>query len=235
MPLSSNRTLLRALAASLLLHALLLGSTARLSPELLAVPENTLSTLIVVARRGDSSPAPGASVTKAPSTAARPLSGFAESQVALAAPVAVVEAPEKFAPRESAAASAAGPAVRSGEALVTRSPAPPAPTPAGTRVSADDLRQYRLSLASAAKRFKHYPALASERGWEGTVEVAINVSALSPLPQVLLVRSSGRSVLDAQAVDMLTQAAHATALPEGLKARDFRILLPVEFSLENDH
>jgi len=108
--------------------------------------------------------------------------------------------------------------------------------PVGGRagVSGDDLRQYRLSLASAARRFKRYPALASQRGWEGTVEVALNVSALAPVPEVVLVRSSGRGVLDEQALAMLAQAARVTALPEGLKARDFRIVLPVQFSLDND-
>jgi len=29
-------------------------------------------------------------------------------------------------------------------------------------------------------------------------------------------------------------AARVTALPDGLRARDFRIVLPVQFSLEND-
>jgi len=64
--------------------------------------------------------------------------------------------------------------------------------------------------------------------------VALNVSALAPVPELVLVRSSGRSVLDEQALAMLAQAARVTALPEGLKARDFRIVLPVQFSLDND-
>jgi protein TonB len=51
---------------------------------------------------------------------------------------------------------------------------------------------------------------------------------------VVLIRSSGRDVLDAQALEMMAQAARVTTLPEGLKARDLRILLPVTFSLEND-
>ena len=109
-----------------------------------------------------------------------------------------------------------------------------APAVGRSGVSGDDLRQYRLSLASAARRFKRYPALATQRGWEGTVEVALNVSALAPVPEVVLVRSSGRSVLDEQALEMLSQAARVTALPDGLRARDFRIVLPVQFSLEND-
>jgi protein TonB len=96
------------------------------------------------------------------------------------------------------------------------------------------MRHYRLSLASAARRFKRYPALAKERGWEGTVEVAINLNASLPVPDVVLVHSSGRSVLDEQALEMMLQAARVTALPEGLKGRDFRVLLPVKFSLDEN-
>ncbi|MEF8756112.1 MAG: TonB family protein [Accumulibacter sp.] len=105
-------------------------------------------------------------------------------------------------------------------------------TPA-TAVSADDLRQYRIDLAIASRRFKGYPVLARERGWEGRVEVAISVSAWQPRPQFSLARSSGHAPLDQQAVAILEQAAAATLLPAGLRGRDFRILLPVEFTLDD--
>jgi len=43
------------------------------------------------------------------------------------------------------------------------------------------------------------------------------------------VRSSGRAVLDTQAMLMIEQAAAATTLPEALRGRAFRVLLPIEF------
>jgi protein TonB len=101
-------------------------------------------------------------------------------------------------------------------------------------VSADDLRRYRLSLAISARSFKRYPLLARERGWEGTAEVSIVVDPLLPAPRVSLSESSGIAMLDAQAVDMVEQAARTAPLPEGLKGRGFRVLLPVKFSLEAD-
>lgn len=107
-----------------------------------------------------------------------------------------------------------------------------ASAPASQGLSADDLRQYRLSLAIAARRFKRYPALARERGWEGTSAVAINQIAALPTPQIALLDSSGRTALDEQAVEMVTQAARVTELPEALKGRNFRVVLPVKFSLE---
>ena len=129
----------------------------------------------------------------------------------------------------AASGGAAASSVSSGMAVAASGAAP-----GRQGVSGDDLRQYRLSLASAARRFKRYPVLASQRGWEGTAEVALNVSAAAPMPEAVLLRSSGHAVLDEQALAMLSQAARVTALPEGLRARDFRIVLPVQFSLEND-
>jgi protein TonB len=239
---SSHRTLLQALAVSLLLHAVLLGSAVKAFPPPPDVPASVDATLIAAELRGDSSKPPSVAARESLREAARPPlpqpRSVAARQAAVAQPAVIAEAPVNSAPRDNAssAPSAPGPAVRAGVVSATGSAALSGPAPGGGREGpgADDLRQYRLSLATAARRFKHYPALASERGWEGTVELALNVSAISPLPEVVLVRSSGRGVLDAQALKMMTEAARVTTLPEGLKGRDFRILLPVQFSLEND-
>lgn len=104
----------------------------------------------------------------------------------------------------------------------------------GEGVRADALREYRVSLAIAARRFKRYPELALERGWEGTVEVAISMTNWQQRPQPALVRSSGHSVLDEQALSMIEQASVRTVLPDSLKGRDFRFVLPIEFIRESD-
>lgn len=109
-----------------------------------------------------------------------------------------------------------------------------APTLSNEGVNPDDLRQYRLALAIAARRFKHYPATARERGWEGTAEVALTVGVQRSVPEIALARSSGHAALDRQAQEMIAQAARATVLPERLKGRDLRLLLPVQFSLDGD-
>lgn len=100
--------------------------------------------------------------------------------------------------------------------------------------SADDLRQYRVALAIAARRFKRYPLLARERGWAGRVEVAVNLSAWQPSPRLSLVQSSGHATLDEQALSMIEQASATTTLPKSLRGKDFRVLLPIEFTLEDD-
>ena len=102
-------------------------------------------------------------------------------------------------------------------------------------VNPDDLRQYRVALAIAARRFKRYPPLARERGWEGRVDVAVSLSAWQRGPQSSVVRSSGHIALDEQALAMIEKASATTMLPDSLKGRDFRVLLPIEFTLDDDH
>lgn len=105
-------------------------------------------------------------------------------------------------------------------------------TPAAPTVNAGDLRQYRWALAIAARRWQKYPALASASGWQGTATVALDFGAQRSLPRVVLLRSSGNALLDAQALEMIGRAAAATALPETLRANDLRVVMPVQFSLE---
>lgn len=259
---SSHRSLLRALALSLLGHAVLFSSAFPLSPPSPGLAAGALHALIVAPapqsarpagapqssapRPAAAAPPPAAASRPAASAAeppadAKPVMAVARPAATTAASAASVPTPVKAAPGDSAALLP-GPAAAAANLAATGSGAAPAggtapgTAPAAGRagVSADDLRQYRLSLASAARRFKRYPALARQYGWEGTVEVALDFSALAPLPQVLLLHSSGRQALDAQALDMLSQAAGVTVLPVGLRERDFRVVLPVQFSLEND-
>ena len=231
-----HRSLLRALAVSLLAHAVLLSAVFAPSRPALEPAASPLKARLVAP------PAP-------------PRAATARSPAAVSAPARTPSVAERPAPPPAIVAAASAPSTPPASAAnvlpqVKAAPLPgTAPAPAiGTAaapsaaapgaerdaVSADQLREYRLALASAARRFKRYPALARQNGWEGTVEVALDFGALAPLPRVQLLRSSGRQALDAQALDMLSQAAAVAALPDGLKARDFRLVLAVQFSLDDD-
>lgn len=100
-------------------------------------------------------------------------------------------------------------------------------------IDADGVRQYRIDLASAARRFRVYPAVARARGWEGTVELAIASGPLVSVPVIRVTRSSGHPVLDEQAVSMLSQAVRVAPLPDSLRGRELNISLPIRFSLED--
>lgn len=246
------RTLIQALLFSLSVHAvLLLGVVSAYRPPA-GVPAVAMNIVIAPKRL----PEPVKSVTPVDemprkSRVVQPIpSSRAEAQKEAPAPqkpaasrtepsrarLAVREASPLLAPVTPVATgvSDAMPATHSPAAVPAPASAPAVDEMPGVRsgVSADDLRQYRVSLASAARRFKRYPALARERGWEGAVEVAIRFVPALPAPDVTLVRSSGHDLLDEQAVQMMAQAARATTLPEGLRGRNLEIALPVKFSLD---
>ena len=247
-----HRTLIQALALSVAVHAVLLLDVVRIYPPELGAPAIAMKVVIEQKRPLDPvktvSPAQEsprekskpARVSQPEPSKAPPIPPRPEMRRAGPVPprIAVREASSVIVP--SVTESSSGVAT---EKSLQASSSTPAPAIAGMSatsdapsaregVSADDLRQYRVSLASAARRFKRYPALAREQGWEGTAEVAIRFRSALPAPDVILVRSSGRDLLDEQAMEMLAQAARATSMPEGLRGHDFQIPLPVAFSLD---
>lgn len=110
---------------------------------------------------------------------------------------------------------------------------PDAGKPDASAANADSLRQYRLDLALAAQRFRLYPVQARTRGWEGVATVSLASTAGYSGPVLKVVRSSGHAVLDDQALQMLSQAAANTPLPENLRGQRFEMAIPIRFSLSD--
>lgn len=206
------RRLWLALTASAVFHAGLLLGVDRVLPVRFAAAKAPIRALITVRARVGQAPPPARLGAAVPAEARPQAPAPRPGRVA---PVHRVDAP---AERVAKAASGAVPA--GGEAAPREGVRP------------DDLRRYRMALAIAARRFRIYPAMAREHGWEGSVEVALSVGAWRPHPEFSLVRSSGHAVLDQQALSMIEQAAAATTLPEGLQGKDFRLLLPIQFALD---
>lgn len=100
-------------------------------------------------------------------------------------------------------------------------------------VSPDGVRQYRLNLAREARRFKHFPPLARERGWEGVAVVVVSTVAGVPLPQVSLSQSSGFELLDQEALMLVAQAVTTAVLPDSLRNRTFALTLPIHYRLDD--
>lgn len=243
---------LRPLGWSLLLHGLVL---AALLP---FVPDRPRAALPAVVLRGELQPLPavGPAATSAePSPPGAPLSPRTSSppQMARPEPASAVppaprfqqEAPVPFQTAEAgstapAAEPAANAATRSGASggEVAAAAAPP-PSTAAVRRESDErgpdlgaLRQFRIAVALEARRFRRYPDLARRAGQAGTVEVRLAVAAGGRLRTVELGRSSGNATLDAAALDMMRQAVQRAILPDALRERDFTLLLPVLFEIE---
>lgn len=237
MPESAHSRLWSALVVSALVHVGLLTMVVEAFPVRLAVATKPVLAVLKIPNQA------------LPAGIAVPLPASSDSSARLrTAPQLIPVQPVRKAtggrPVDSAALALPAPG-KAESLLPSPSPSPSVSeggaSPAGTSnvpsegASADDLRQYRVALAIAARRFKRYPLLARERGWAGRVEVAVNLSAWQPNPRLSLVQSSGHAALDEQALSMIEQASATTTLPESLRGKDFRVLLPIEFTLEDDH
>jgi len=95
------------------------------------------------------------------------------------------------------------------------------------------VRQYRLSLAREARRFKHYPDQARERGREGVVVLIVTTVAGVAIPQVRLSQSSGSDLLDQAALELLEIAVQTATLPESLRGQQFGLTLPIHYRLDD--
>lgn len=112
-------------------------------------------------------------------------------------------------------------------------PAPAAGESLAEESNLDGVRQYRLSLAREARRFKRYPGLARERGWEGVVVVVVTTVAGVGIPQVKLSQSSGFEPLDQAALELLELAVQSAVLPESLRGHPFALTLPIHYRLDD--
>jgi periplasmic protein TonB len=241
MRLSTRRTLVQAMIASLLIHAALLLGVVVLSPARLGT---TASTINVVVKREDRrippehlDSVPEAKPPVAPVNPRTSLIRKEPKQATKQATIVTGHSVDTFVVPTPASSPiqdvAVGAAVSPVEAVSGVSLPPGATVAASDGISANDLSDLRVSLIMAAKRFKSYPPLAKERGWEGTVDVVLTYRAHSPYPDVSLAHSSGRTILDEQALETVGRASHATALPVGLRGREFPVSLPVKFGLED--
>lgn len=123
--------------------------------------------------------------------------------------------------------------LRTTESRLAPQPVLEVAAPSGEGLDASGLRQYRLSLAVAARRFKLYPPQAMQNGWSGTAEVHLAVAANGVIQPAQLLRSSGFALLDAAAIEMVGNAAQQTAVPASLRGQSFSVPLPVVFDLND--
>lgn len=103
----------------------------------------------------------------------------------------------------------------------------------GSEVDSGTLERYRLALIVATRRYKRYPAIALEKGWQGRVEVRLVIGANGMLASAAIKTSSGHEVLDNQALDMLKKGKTTVQIPSGLRGREFAVDVPVIFNLDN--
>jgi len=227
----------RALGISLGLHALVLAAVAppRMSPELAgAVPLNASLRPVDAVTRELPVPVP----ERARPVAEAPLRRPAPAPVAAVSPAPTLPVDLIHEAGLPETAEAGGAVAASVAASGAGQAADPAPGPVAGAVRAElapdaaGLRKFRLAIAGEARGLLRYPEAARRAGLTGMVEVRVNVRSGGAVRHAELHRSSGHAVLDAAALDMLGLAARRADLPESLRGRDFAVLLPVAFEVE---
>lgn len=245
-PLRRERALLGCVLASIALHALvLLGLSLG---EESAPPRKAL--LVLTARLAPVATAPREQLQPSqllpPSSKPVPEPRPEPSKPALK-PAPAVQKPvpaeaTKTTPAEAAAAASTTATASAAPAAPGQArSAPQAPagvtTEAGARsgseADAGTLEQYRLALIVATRRYKRYPAIAMEKGWQGRVEVHMVIGANGMIASASIKTSSGYEILDNQALDMLKKGKTTVQIPASLRGREFSINVPVIFNLDN--
>jgi len=248
-PLAEERALLWCVLVSIALHALvLLGMSWGPAP---APPAKTL--LVLTATLAPFAAAPHAPVQPpqskfAPQAPSEPVSAPRPAltrPAASPAPAAQSTAPAEpaRAPQAESATTAPGSAASSMQpaAPVQAKAAPQAPAgipteagaKSGNEADTGTLEQYRLALIVATRRYKRYPAIALEKGWQGRVEVRMVIGANGMVASASIKTGSGHEILDNQALDMLKKGKTTVPIPASLRGREFSIDVPVIFNLDN--
>jgi protein TonB len=250
-PLAEERNLLWCVLASIALHALvLLGMSWGETP---APPAKAL--LVLTARLAPFAAAPQAPAQPpqpkhVPVPPAEPVSAPPPALTKPAAAPTPTPAPQKTAPAEPAKAPQPESATAPGSAapgtppiasVQTRqapqatvgTPATESAAASGNEADAGTLEQYRLALIVATRRYKRYPAIAMEKGWQGTVRVHMVIGANGVIAGASIKTSSGHEILDNQALDMLKKGKTTVPIPASLRGREFSIEIPVIFNLDN--
>lgn len=160
----------------------------------------------------------------APATAPREQIASVERAKQPAVPVLVVSA----AP---AASAPVAPAV-----AVARADPASAPQPGSPAAGPDpgSVARYRLELMDLARRYKRYPRIAQDNGWEGRVELRIAIGEDGAVSSLIVKKSAGRAPLDDEAQAMIRAAKSEATIPSGLRGKAFALEIPVDFYLKDE-
>lgn len=237
------RVLVVAVGASLLLHAGLFVVLPRVKALSALVPPDPLPLIARLVRPAPPQapdPEPKPAPVK-PRAVLKPAPAGAPEREVRSIPVPVLEpAPER--PAESALTLAPAPEPApspSPEAASASSVAPapaaaaPAPSPPAPRDDVLALESFRQGLIGQAARYKRYPRVAIDNGWEGEVRVRMSIGADGRIAALRVVGGSGHAALDRQALEMFRNAKPLVPVPAALRGRAFELELRAVYRLRD--
>ncbi len=110
--------------------------------------------------------------------------------------------------------------------------APPAPTAVPGVRGGEGRESYQARVLSQINRFKHYPPEARKAHVEGVVSVHFVMDADGNVLSSEIAKSSGRPVLDMEALATLRRAQPLPALPPDFPTRTLDAVVNIEFYLQ---
>ena len=93
------------------------------------------------------------------------------------------------------------------------------------------LKSYLQQVRSLLDQNKHYPALARRQHQEGVVVLRFTIAACGRIEATQLLRSSGHSLLDQEALETVRRVKSFPPFPPALNRERLTIELPLAFRL----
>ena len=110
-------------------------------------------------------------------------------------------------------------------------PAPPAPVAVPQKAEGETRDSYLGRVLAQLNRFKQYPRAARQARIEGVVMLHFVMDADGKVVSSEIAKSSGRSVLDAEALALIQRAQPLPALPADFPTLTLDAVVPITFSL----
>jgi protein TonB len=107
-----------------------------------------------------------------------------------------------------------------------------APTTATVPASpelASEIAKWQQSVVARLARFQRYPEQA--KGATGVVNLSFSIDRQGHVMNSKIIKSSGSTVLDAEALSLLTRAAPLPPPPAAVPDSDLTFVLPIRFGL----
>ena len=122
------------------------------------------------------------------------------------------------------------PPVMAQASVAPAAPTPPAAAPNGSGEGRDS---FLGRLLAQLNRFKQYPRTARQAHIEGVVMLHFVMDAQGKVISYEIAKSSGRPILDAEALALIQRAQPLPALPADFPTRTLDAIVPIEFSLNH--
>ncbi len=122
------------------------------------------------------------------------------------------------------------PPIMAQPSVAPAAPTPPAAAPNGSGEGRDS---FLGRLLAQLNRFKQYPRTARQAHIEGVVMLHFVMDAQGKVISYEIAKSSGRPILDTEALALIQRAQPLPALPADFPTRTLDAIVPIEFSLNH--